>query len=222
MQTENLSCPKIKRFELPGSIPHYPKVHSFSVSYMVLKIKPDLNSNTLDDCIEELKITAYQDINEIILDVAEIDVHKVMAFSDNIIVTSFDVLKKDDKMVIKLSQTLQKGNTIDLTISYSAGFYCNEGVTGIHKPRSGFYFVSSYEHSFDKQAWTQGEALESKYWFPCQDDPRIKFPREIHVTVPENDFIVISNGELAYKEAKYMDMEGDASNSSISYFNCYR
>jgi aminopeptidase N len=200
MQTDNRSCPKIKRFELPGSIPHYPKVHSFSVSYMVLKIKPDLNSNTLDDCIEELKITAYQDINEIILDVAEIDVHKVMAFSDNIIVTSFDVLKKDDKMVIKLSQTLQKGNTIDLTISYSAGFYCNEGVTGIHKPRSGFYFVSSYEHSFDKQAWTQGEALESKYWFPCQDDPRIKFPREIHVTVPENDFIVISNGELAYKE----------------------
>ena len=43
------------------------------------------------------------------------------------------------------------------------------------------------------QIWTQGEANESRYWFPCLDDPQVKFPREIHVTVPE-DYIVISNG----------------------------
>jgi Peptidase M1 N-terminal domain/Peptidase family M1 domain len=47
---------------------------------------------------------------------------------------------------------------------------------------------------------TQGQALESKYWFPCLDDPQVKFPREIQVSVPDNDFIVISNGVLANKE----------------------
>jgi len=51
-----------------------------------------------------------------------------------------------------------------------------------------------------KQAWTQGEALESKYWFPCLEDPQVKFAREIQITVPENDYVVISNGELAQKE----------------------
>ena len=37
--------------------------------------------------------------------------------------------------------------------------------------------------------------IESKFWFPCIDDPVVKFPREISVSVP-NEFTVISNGEL--------------------------
>ena len=45
-----------------------------------------------------------------------------------------------------------------------------------------------------KQAWTQGEMIESRYWFPCLDDPQVKFPREIQVTVPEG-YTVISNGK---------------------------
>ena len=36
--------------------------------------------------------------------------------------------------------------------------------------------------------------IESRYWFPCLDDPQVKFPREIQVTVPEG-YTVISNGK---------------------------
>ena len=36
--------------------------------------------------------------------------------------------------------------------------------------------------------------IESKYWFPCFDDPRIKYSKEISVTVP-NNFVVVSNGD---------------------------
>ncbi len=50
----------------------------------------------------------------------------------------------------------------------------------------------------ETQAWTQGEALESRYWFPCLDFPLVKFSLEMEIIAPEG-FIVISNGVLSSK-----------------------
>jgi hypothetical protein len=107
MQRDNDSCIKTKRFEFPVSTHHYLQLLSFTIVYMLLKIKPDFDSNTLKDCEQKLKITACQDINEIKLDVAEIDIHQVIS-SPNIPVIYFHILKKDDKLIIKLGQTLKK------------------------------------------------------------------------------------------------------------------
>jgi aminopeptidase N len=201
MQNSNGCSIKSKRFEFPGSSAHYPEILPFTIDYMWLQIKPDFDSSNLKDCAQKLKITARTDINEIGLDIAEIHIHQVMSLSDNIPVISYDVLQKEDKLIINLGRTLNKDNTIYLAIRYSAGYYRENGIIAIHKPRSGFCFVSSADdNSSIKQAWTQGEAIESKYWFPCLEDPQVKFPREIQVIVPENDLIVISNGELAQKE----------------------
>jgi aminopeptidase N len=220
MKNDNGFPLKAQRFEFPGSTAHYPPLLSFTIENMCLKIKPDFDFDILKDCEQKLRITACTDINEIKLDIAEIDVHQVVSSSDTTI--SFDILEKDDKLIIKLGQILHKDNTIDLTIRYSAGCYREDGVLGIYKPRSGFYFVSPSKDSSNKQAWTQGEALESKYWFPCLEDPQVKFPREIQITVPEDDYIVISNGELAQKDGNTMDMDRAKSNSCISYISCYR
>ena len=143
-----------------------------------------------------MRITAEQDLNEIKLDIAELDIKEVASLSSAYPVASTDD-KLEDKLIIRLDKKLPKHTTIDLTIKYSAGYYHrhrNGGGTDIRKPRSGFYFIASDENSPAKQAWTQGESLESRYWFPCLDDPQVKFPREIQVTVPEG-YIVISNGE---------------------------
>jgi aminopeptidase N len=199
MQTDDVSSIVPKRFVFPGSKAHYPTLLSFNIDYMWLQICPDFNSNTLKDCRQRLRITAFKDINEIKLDIAEMEIHEVTS-SSSIPVASFDVLQKDDKLIIKLGGILQRDNTIDLSIRYSAGYYSREGIFRIGKPRSGFYFVFPSKGSLSNQAWTQGQASESKYWFPCLDDPQVRFPREIKVIVPENDFIVISNGEVAQKE----------------------
>ena len=74
MQKGSVSSIKIKKFEFPGSIPHYPQLLSFTIEYMILKIKPDFDSDSLKDCRQKLKIIALEDINEIKLDIAEIDV----------------------------------------------------------------------------------------------------------------------------------------------------
>ena len=190
-------------FELPGSVPQYSPSRYFKVDYMTLSIKPNLKDekNNLENCQEKLDITTLTDLNQILLDIAEIKVNSVNLSGNNSnkinnkIKIDFNDGDKDnpDKLIITLSETIKKGTSLSLIINYSAGFDIDKKSLG--KPRSGFHFINHDESHCSKsfQAWTQGEANESRYWFPCLDDPQVKFPREIHVTVPE-DYIVISNG----------------------------
>ena len=90
----------------------------------------------------------------------------------------------NDKLTIEIAEKLSEGSKFYLIIKYSAN-----GT----KPPDGFIFIES-NNNIAYQAWTQGEAIASKKWFPCIDHPQVKFPREITVIVP-NNFIVISNGE---------------------------
>ena len=189
---------KSYKFELDGSKSNPIKFYPFSLDYMKLVIEPDLksNHNNLIKCREELDITATRDIKEIELDVVELKILKVSLKSflnskkDSYIKNNFKELSFNDdyytidKLKIQLGE-IKKGEKICIIIEYSAGYYNSN----FSIPRSGFHFI------LDKQqAWTQGETIESRYWFPCIDDPQIKFPREIHVIVPK-DIVVVSNGE---------------------------
>jgi aminopeptidase N len=204
MQTDNGSSNKV--FAFPGSIAQYLPLLSFTIDYMVLKIKPDFESNTLPDCEETLQITARRQINEIEFDIAEMKIEKVVSFNTSI--NNYNDNKdgntkelhfdtKDDKLIIKLAKELSNDDSISLTIKYSAGYQYVKDRLVIAKPRSGFHFIE-YDEFHRKmnhlQSWTQGESVESKYWFPCIDQPQVKYPRKLEVTVPEN-YVVISNGK---------------------------
>ena len=153
MENSN-SHPQTKQFSYLGSTAHYPKVLSFTIDYMWLTIRPDFGSRTLKDCLQKLRITACKQLNEIELDIAELDICHITSSCADIPVAYFDVLQKNDKLIIKLGRTFYKNNTIDLDIRYSAGYYSRDGVQKIREPRSGFYFVSSTHSSSSKQAWT--------------------------------------------------------------------
>jgi aminopeptidase N len=190
-----------KKFQLEGSILHYPQFLAFKIEHMLLNIRPDLDSKTLKDCEQQLRITALQDLDEIKLDIAELDIKEVGSLAPGYHVVNHKT--EQDKLVIKLDKKLPKNATIDLNIKYSAGYYHpdrnGDGNIDIRKPKSGFHFILADEISPAKQAWSQGEMVESKYWFPCLDDPQVKFTREIRVTVPDG-YTVISNGK--YKQLK--------------------
>jgi len=219
-------------FELPGTTPQYPPSSPFKIDYMCLVIQPDLISKdkNLDNCTQYLNITSKkQDLKEIELDIAEIKVQSV-SYSHTLYETKDDKTiqqicnslrnldyndndeKRPDKLIIKLPEVLEIGKTICLAIKYSAGHY-EQDRTIAKTPRSGFHFIRPDEGYPNKkyQAWTQGEATESRYWFPCFDHPELKFPWEIHVIVPE-EFIVISNGILESVNP-YMDTKDNANKS---------
>lgn len=173
-----------KKFELPGSKPHYPPSLSFAITHMRLAIEPDLQERSIS-CDQKLSITIIQDTDTIKLDAAELQVKSVSAGS------KLDFRSLDDKLIVKLGRTMKEGNKIELAITYSA------------KPRQGFYFVAPDKHYPNKhlEAWTQGEATQAKHWFPCIDHPQVKFSSEISVTVQQG-FTAISNGRLLRIEQK--------------------
>lgn len=158
---------------------------------MWLTVEPDFESQRIK-CKQQLKLVAKDGIDTIELDSAGLEIESVF-FSQRAMTireSSNNDLEKtlyesnDNKLRVQLGRMLPEDSLFYLFINYSA------------KPKRGFNFVT-YERNGKKhvQAWTQGEASESKYWFPCFDHPEMKFSREISVIVPEN-FIVISNGEL--------------------------
>lgn len=172
-----------KKFELPGSKPHYPPSLSFTINNMRLRIEPDFSNCTIAS-VQILKITALQDTRSIELDAAELQIKSVSS-TINGKHNSLDFRILDHKLNIKLDDGLKEKESIELAISYSS------------RPRRGFYFILPDKHYPNKrlEAWTQGETTEAKYWFPCIDHPQVKFSSEISVRVPAG-FTAISNGKL--------------------------
>ena len=156
---------------------NYPPSLSYKIEHMRLSIEPDFQDKRIS-AEQQLTLTTIKSINEIELDCttkdSQIKVEGVKyseAESDK--THNLDYSHHSNKLIINLGKTLSKKERFHIIIDYSAN--CS-------KPGEGFYFVSNKKNKI-KQAWTQGEAIESRNWFPCIDHPQLKFPREITVTV---------------------------------------
>jgi aminopeptidase N len=192
-----------KKFEFPGSKKQYAESTNFDIDDMILDIKPNFESKTLTNCEEQVDIIARRDIEYLDFDIAEIDIHKIVVSylrkGDGtdipIIVQPTIDQENPDKMRIELPNLVPEKQKIRLRITYSCGSLGNNSP---QKPRSGFHFIEDKDGK-SYQAWTQGETIESRYWFPCIDHPQLKYQREVRVTAPDS-CIVISNGEKASKD----------------------
>jgi aminopeptidase N len=70
------------------------------------------------------------------------------------------------------------------------------------RPEKGIYFIgwNDPRNMARKQIWTQGQAIDNRYWIPCYDNPNDKLITETIVTMPK-PFKVLSNGtKLGEKE----------------------
>jgi len=68
-------------------------------------------------------------------------------------------------------------------------------------PRRGLYFMGPDEGHPDRalQCWTQGQDDDSRYYWPCIDQPIEKFTSEVICTAPAGTF-VLSNGDLRARD----------------------
>ncbi len=194
--------PSKKNFAFPGSQMHEAPIFSFTIEHMSLRIHPDFVNKILVNCDQQLRVRAFQDILCISLDISKIRINKVESLSINI--SRFRCINDDQKLIIEFSELFRSGSAIDIKITYSTGYSEIESSQGFHSPKNGFHFIAKHEQ--DKkipayQAWTQGQATESPYWFPCIDSPQIKFTLDIEVASP-SEFMVISNGILKSKETE--------------------
>jgi|GEM_PF-617830 len=78
-------------------------------------------------------------------------------------------------LTFTLPQPLARGETGIARIRYH-----------VENPNAGVYFVHKQAHdpfSFDC-VWTQGQDVDAPYWYPCQDDPRLRLSARITLRYP--------------------------------------
>jgi aminopeptidase N len=93
----------------------------------------------------------------------------------------------------KLRVDLGRARTADQEITIAVTYSCT--------PRRGLYFNRPDQAYPNRptQIWTQGQAEDSGYYFPCIDYPGEKFTSEMIATVPSGWF-ALSNGRLLSME----------------------
>lgn len=122
--------------------------------------------------------------NSVELDAADLDFESVKIEPKG---TDLKFETRGDKIQIALGKSYTPKDLITIRLKYSA------------KPKKGVYFINARRDGdalvHDAQIWTQGEAEESRYWFPSYDFPDDKATTEQFLTV-EQDETAISNGDL--------------------------
>lgn len=95
----------------------------------------------------------------------------------------------DEELVVTFAKPIAVDTATSLEIHYAA------------QPSRGLYFRTpemGYKAG-DTHLFTQGEAIEARYWYPSFDHPNEKFTSEITCRVPQ-DMIALSNGRLLSRE----------------------
>jgi aminopeptidase N len=168
------------QFQPAGVQEQWTRDRSVDVQHIKLDVRLDFARRSISG-IATHRIAAIADaLREVVFDAGEMSINEVLADGKP---TQFDLA--DSKLTIAMPRRLKVGEEVEVAINYSA------------HPRRGLYFVGPDEGYPNKrlEAWTQGEDLDSRYWFPCYDYPNDRITSEVLATVPVN-FFALSNGAL--------------------------
>ena len=123
-------------------------------------------------------------VQEIKMDAANLEIDQVQVGSKRV---SFE--NTGEKVIVFLPKPLKAGTAIKVKLNHS-----------VSKPAAGIYFTKpdkEYPNRF-KTVWTQGQDEDSKYYFPCFDQPNFKQTTEVKLHLPKGMF-GLSNGRLLKK-----------------------
>lgn len=171
---------KDKKFALPGAPKQYPPDLDFQVKHYCLNLKLDLDQKQIQGTATLTLESTHGKSKRLKLDAIELQIQKVLFEGKEL---PFQVM--DRSLEIELPQLPQTKVPFLLHIDYSA------------KPRKGLFFQDpdSDHVGQSKQVWSQGQDIDSKWWYPCMDYPNQKASIELKATVHEKYFC-LGNGKL--------------------------
>ena len=148
------------------------------IEHLALDITPDFTKRTIAGSATFTFKPIGSALEELRLDAVDLNIAKVTCSEE---LAGHHVTEKE--ILITFAHALAHGKQATLTIEYSA------------QPTKGLYFrvPSNGYLANESHLWTQGESIDSRYWFPCYDAPNLKYTSEITCHVPEG-MKVISNG----------------------------
>ncbi len=132
----------------------------------------------------ELVVNGH-DVREIVFDAVNLEIERVMLGR-----RSVEFENTGDQVIVSLEKPLKYEAAVQVKLFHS-----------VTRPPAGIYFTKPDEAYPDrfKTVWTQGQDEDSKYYFPCFDQPNFKQTTEVKLHLPKGMF-GLSNGSLIKKK----------------------
>ena len=163
-----------------------PHAHSLNITRLKLECWPDPKAGKIAGKVTETFRPLRPQVDSFFLDGIQMTVKSVT-------VNGQPATYHSDSAGITITPAKPLSwNTEDsLTIEYAA------------TPRKGLYFIgwNDPNNLSRKQIWTQGEAVDNRYWIPLYDEPNNKLITELIVHF-DKDYSVLSNGRLVEKKSE--------------------
>ena len=159
----------------------YARDRLVDIKHLTLEVTPDFTDRTVSGTVTISFTPIAQPLRSLTLDSVGLTIDQVSA--DAVAIADRQVT--DEQLLIYFATPVEPGMEVTVKITYHG-----QPDRGLHfrTPEMGY-------PAGDTQLWTQGEAEEHRYWFPCYDYPNERFSSEVICHVPSG-MDVMSNGSL--------------------------
>jgi len=123
-----------------------------------------------------------------ILDAIDLRIDSVLNENQRLV---YDTLSSHGRLKIFLPPSMRNRDSLFIDIWYAHTSTQNRGYYYYDKNISG----DASQWTLERVGYTFTEPYDSPYWFPCINDPSVKVPCRINITVPEG-YLAASNGLL--------------------------
>ncbi len=148
--------------------------------HLALDLQLDFANKSIEGVVVHT-VEAVREVSRLSFDAVELQVTKVEVDGRRV---AFEA-QSGEQLHVLLKTPLAAGATAKVRITWRA------------TPRKGLYFVGPDAQYPDRplQVWTQGQDIDSRWYFPCLDTPAQKCSTELAATFPAG-MTALSNGEL--------------------------
>ncbi len=170
-----------KVFAPPDAPDQPPRDRTFRLLHLRLEVSLDDRAKTISGT-SVLRLAPINDgLKEIVLDAADLTIHKVADDAGH----DLEWELNGESLSIQLPRARKAGELCEISVHYDA------------KPRKGLFFTEPDKANPKRPriAWTQGEDMDNRSWFPSYDFPNQRFTSEVLATVDER-YEALSNGRL--------------------------
>jgi aminopeptidase N len=159
---------------------HVARERTYDVLHYRIEINVDERAKQIAGTTSITLIPLRSALSQVVLDAAELRVERVSLGRGELKFST-----DNDQLQVHLPSPMGLNDTLTIAVRYSAS------------PRKGLYFIQPDSGYPDRpwQVWSQGQADDNHFWFPCYDYPNDKATSEMIVTVADR-FTTVSNGAL--------------------------
>jgi len=156
---------------------HPPRVEDVDAVHYALDLEIHPEQRAFEGSCTVSMLATAGGVAVVSLDLVELEVRSVVEPGG----VPLEFRRDGGKLVVELGRELAAGDPLTLVIRYGGS------------PRKGMYFVEDESGTVD-QVYTQGQCIDSRWWFPCLDYPADRATSELRVRFPA-EWTAVAAGE---------------------------